>query len=66
METNDRFNAELATLTEENKDKVILSLGMPSEKLLAGGVVNRGIKIVGVSQPPQLDTPTNLSYHVIV
>ena len=47
QETNDRFNAELATLTEENKDKVILSLGMPSDKLLAGGVVNKPMKLYG-------------------
>ena len=47
QETNDRFNAELATLTEENKDKVILSLGTPSEKLLAGGVVNKPMKLYG-------------------
>lgn len=47
QETNDRFNAELATLTEENKDKVILSLGMPSNKLLAGGVVNKPMKLYG-------------------
>lgn len=45
QETNDRFNAELATLTEENRDEVILSLGIPSEKLLAGGVVNKPMKL---------------------
>ena len=47
QEINNRFNAELATLTEENKDKVILSLGTPSEKLLAGGVVNKPMKLYG-------------------
>ena len=46
-DVNERFNAELATLTEENKDKVILSLGTPSEKLLAGGVVNKPMKLYG-------------------
>lgn len=47
QEVNTRFNEELATLTEENKDKVILSLGTPSEKLLAGGVVNKPMKLYG-------------------
>ena len=45
QETNERFNTDLATLTEENKDKVILSLGVPSDKLLAGGVVNKPMKL---------------------
>ena len=47
QEANDRFNAELATLTEENKDKVNLSLGMPSDILLAAGVVNKPMKLYG-------------------
>ena len=46
-EVNDRFNKELATLTEENKDKVNLSLGMPSDILLAAGVVNKPMKLYG-------------------
>ncbi|MBP3575252.1 MAG: hypothetical protein J6J55_02025, partial [Paludibacteraceae bacterium] len=46
-EVNDRFNEELATLTEENKDKVNLSLGMPSDILLAAGVVNKPMKLYG-------------------
>ncbi|MBO5018164.1 MAG: hypothetical protein J6C56_04805 [Alistipes sp.] len=46
-EVNARFNEELATLTEENKDKVNLSLGMPSDILLAAGVVNKPMKLYG-------------------
>ena len=47
QEVNTRFNEELATLTDENKDKVILSLGTPSKKLLAGGVTNKPMKLYG-------------------
>ena len=46
-EVNNRFNEELATLTEENKDKINLLLGMPSDILLAAGVVNKPMKLYG-------------------
>ena len=46
-ELNERFNAELADLTEDNADKIIFSLGSPSEILLAGGVDNRIMKLYG-------------------
>ena len=44
---NERFNEELSGLTEENKDKVVLSLGRPSDVLLAAGVVDRPMKLYG-------------------
>ena len=44
---NERFNEELTKLTEENKDRIILSFGMPSAKLLSAGVENRPIKLYG-------------------
>ena len=47
VDTNRRFNEELAGLTEENKDKVVLSLGRPSAVLQAAGVEDRPMKLYG-------------------
>ena len=44
---NRRFNDELIQLTEENKDKVVLSLGRPSAVLLAAGVYDKPMKLYG-------------------
>ena len=44
---NARFNAELGRLTEENKDKVVLSLGRPSAVLLSAGVKDKSMKLYG-------------------
>ena len=44
---NARFNAELGRLTEENKDKVVLSLGRPSAVLLSAGVEDKSMKLYG-------------------
>ena len=44
---NKRFNAELGRLTDENKDKVVLSLGRPSDILLAAGVSEKPMKLYG-------------------
>ena len=46
-EVNERFNEELGRLTEENKDKVVLSLGRPSDILLAAGVSEKPMKLYG-------------------
>lgn len=47
VDTNRHFNEELAGLTEENKDKVVLSLGRPSAVLQAAGVEDRPMKLYG-------------------
>ena len=47
QEVNERFNEQLQSLTEENKDKVILSLGMPNGLLKSAGVVNKEMKLYG-------------------
>ncbi len=47
QETNDRFNAELATLTEENAREKILNVGTPSSILLACGIENKPIRLYG-------------------
>ena len=44
---NDRFNEELGRLIEENKDKIILSLGSPSAVLLSAGIDNKPMKLYG-------------------
>ena len=44
---NGRFNAELAGLTEENADRVALSLGRPSAILRAAGVEDKPMKLYG-------------------
>ena len=44
---NSRFNDELGRLTEENKDKVVLSLGRPSAVLLSAGVEDKSMKLYG-------------------
>lgn len=44
---NERFNEELAGLTEENADKVVLSLGRPSSILLSAGVTDKPMKLYG-------------------
>ena len=46
-DVNRRFNAELGRLTEENKDKVVLSLGRPSAVLLSAGVEDKPMKLYG-------------------
>lgn len=46
-DVNRRFNDELGRLTEENKDKVVLSLGRPSDILLAAGVSEKPMKLYG-------------------
>lgn len=46
-DVNSRFNDELARLTDENKDKVVLSLGRPSDILLAAGVEDKPMKLYG-------------------
>ena len=47
QETNGRFNAELATLTEENAREKILNVGTPSSILLACGIENKPIRLYG-------------------
>ncbi|MCR5362450.1 MAG: hypothetical protein K6E73_10660 [Bacteroidales bacterium] len=44
---NDKFNADLDKLTEDNADSVILSLGEPSAILRAGGVANLPMRLYG-------------------
>ena len=46
-EVNERFNEELSGLTEENADKVVLSLGRPSAVLLSAGVSDKPMKLYG-------------------
>lgn len=46
-QTNDTFNRELATLTEENADNKVLMLGNPSGVLLSAGVENKPMKLYG-------------------
>ena len=46
-EENRRFNEELDVLTEENADKVALSLGRPSAILRAAGVEDKSMKLYG-------------------
>ncbi len=44
---NSRFNEQLGTLTEENADKVVLSLGRPSSVLRSAGVEDKPMKLYG-------------------
>ena len=44
---NERFNEQLATLTEKNADKVVLSLGSPSRVLRLAGVKDMPMKLYG-------------------
>lgn len=46
-DVNRRFNDELVRLTDENKDKIVLSLGRPSDILLAAGVSEKPMKLYG-------------------
>ncbi len=46
-EVNDRFNEELAALTEENARERILNIGIPSPVLLACGIENKPIRLYG-------------------
>ena len=46
-DVNRRFNDELGRLTDENKDKIVLSLGRPSDILLAAGVSEKPMKLYG-------------------
>ena len=46
-EVSNWFNAELSQLTEENADSTILSLGMPSSELIAGGVAPKLMRLYG-------------------
>lgn len=45
--TNDKFNEQLETLTENNADSVVLSLGRPSDILQSAGVKNKPMKLYG-------------------
>ena len=47
QEVNDRFNEELAMLTEENARERILNIGIPSPVLLACGIENKPIRLYG-------------------
>ena len=47
QEVNDRFNEELAALTEENARERILNIGIPSPVLLACGIENKPIRLYG-------------------
>lgn len=44
---NARFNEQLEKLDEDTKDKIVLSLGYPSEILLGAGVKNKQMKLYG-------------------
>ncbi len=44
---NEKFNEQLATLTEKNADKVVLSLGSPSKVLQLAGVKDMPMKLYG-------------------
>ncbi len=44
---NAKFNEQLGSLTEENADRVILSLGTPSDILLSAGVEDKPMKLYG-------------------
>lgn len=44
---NERFNEKLNGLTEANADKVVLSLGRPSDILRAAGVEDKPMKLYG-------------------
>ena len=46
-QVNERFNDELSQLTENNADKVVLSLGKPSTILRAAGVEDKPMKLYG-------------------
>lgn len=46
-EVNERFNEGLGKLTEENADKLVLSLGRPSAVLLSAGVSDKPMKLYG-------------------
>lgn len=46
-DVNRKFNEELETLTPENADRIILSLGRPSAVLRAGGVQDKPMKLYG-------------------
>ena len=47
QETNERFNAELAALTEENARERIFDLGRPSSILLSTGIEDKPIRLYG-------------------
>ena len=44
---NERFNEDLSTLTDENKDSKVLYLGYPSDILLSAGIVDKQMKLYG-------------------
>lgn len=46
-EVNERFNEQLGSLTADNADNVVLSLGRPSKVLLSAGVENKPMKLYG-------------------
>ena len=46
-EVNKRFNEQLEELTEENADKMALSLGRPSKTLASAGIPDRDIRLYG-------------------
>ncbi|MDE6493061.1 MAG: hypothetical protein K2L50_00565 [Bacteroidales bacterium] len=45
--TNERFNEQLESLTDENADSTILSLGSPNEVLLSAGISDKPMKLYG-------------------
>ena len=46
-EVNEKFNEDLSRLTEANADSITLSLGKPSQILLAAGVIDKPMKLYG-------------------
>ena len=46
-EVNRKFNEQLGSLTKENADSVIFSLGRPSDVLLSAGVADKPMKLYG-------------------
>ena len=46
-EVNEKFNEDLSRLTEANADSITLSLGRPSQILLAAGVIDKPMKLYG-------------------
>lgn len=46
-EVNEKFNEDLSRLTEANADSITLSLGKPSQILVAAGVIDKPMKLYG-------------------
>lgn len=47
LEINDRFNRQLRLFSAEDANRIAFILGNPSAELLAGGVINKPIKLYG-------------------